>query len=464
MSSNWGSGLLEVLFVLTNSSSVRILRQLTKGNLSAHEDLNRSTKKASTPGGSNLSAVKNGRRTGDLSGSRGRDGPATFNGNFTIPLAALGPNSPAASTGRSRPPSSGNFDHGNSTWPPANSGLLSASKLRTPSSRPSTLTPTSTRPRGNKSLASTVASPVGSPAASSTATPELPCIQHGSKSVGGVAPGFSKENQDDYFVIPDRKNPKDFYAGVMDGHGMQGKKVSGFIKDKLMSSDVKDKLMSTKGSSSITGPDDPSEVLNWAFLKTQSELKRSGIDCRESGSTTVACIRKGDQLWAANVGDSRCVLARMDGNNLKAVAMSRDHKPRRKDEMERILKSNGHVEPSRAMGGRFVGPARVWAVKQQVGGLAVSRAIGDTNLNCAGVIPNPEVLVEKIGRNDKMVILASDGVWEHLSNQDAVDIAKIHADDPKRASDLIVQKARDAWNNERIGYRDDITAVVVKLD
>lgn len=122
------------------------------------------------------------------------------------------------------------------------------------------------------------------------------------------------------------------------------------------------------------------------------------------------------------------------------------------------------VEPSRAYGGRYVGPARVWAIKQQVGGLAVSRAIGDTNLNSVGVIPTPEIIKEKVTNNDKFVILASDGVWEHLSSQDAVDAAKQHWQDPKKASEVIVQKARDAWGKERCGYRDDITAVVVKLE
>ena len=43
-----------------------------------------------------------------------------------------------------------------------------------------------------------------------------------------------------------------------------------------------------------------------------------------------------------------------------------------------------------------------------------------------GVIPIPEIIKEKVTPNDKLVILASNGVWEHLSSQDAVNVAKQH--------------------------------------
>jgi len=44
---------------------------------------------------------------------------------------------------------------------------------------------------------------------------------------------------------------------------------------------------------------------------------------------------------------------------------------------------NGVVEPARGMHG-FVGPPRVWKRFPRTGGLAVSRAFGDTNLSTAG--------------------------------------------------------------------------------
>mmetsp|Transcript_47223 Transcript_47223/g.90139 ORF Transcript_47223/g.90139 Transcript_47223/m.90139 type:complete len:613 (-) Transcript_47223:216-2054(-) len=365
------------------------------------------------------------------------------------------------------------------------SGSTLASRMTSAASRPNSSLRTSQHPPGTPSgFGDRGGAGVRLSGPSGKSLPALGELQYGGNTVGGVAPGFYKENQDDYLVVhkpyahssvrapPAIRVPhasrsagggdpsggagqsKDFFAAVMDGHGLAGKRVSGFVKDRLLQEEVQRKLQG----------DDPDEALHWAFNKAASELKRSGIDCRESGSTTVSCLRKGDELLVANVGDSRCVMGRMEGGNMRAVPLSRDHKPQRKDELERIVRSHGFVEPSRAYGGRYVGPARVWAIKQQVGGLAVSRAIGDTNLNSVGVIPTPEIIKEKVTNNDKFVILASDGVWEHLSSQDAVDAAKQHWQDPKKASEVIVQKARDAWGKERCGYRDDITAVVVKLE
>ena len=68
----------------------------------------------------------------------------------------------------------------------------------------------------------------------------------------------------------------------------------------------------------------------------------------------------------------------------------------RYDEMARIQRMNGVVEPARGMHG-FVGPPRVWKRFPRTGGLAVSRAFGDTNLSTAGVIAEPEIHTERIG-------------------------------------------------------------------
>ena len=106
----------------------------------------------------------------------------------------------------------------------------------------------------------------------------------------------------------------------------------------------------------------------------------------------------------------------------------------------------------------------MWKRFPRTGGLAVSRAFGDTNLSTAGVIAEPEIHHERIGPRDKFVILASDGVWDHVSSQEAVDIAAAHFDNPRRASEIISAKASEGWKRAMNGgYRDDITTVVVPL-
>lgn len=76
-----------------------------------------------------------------------------------------------------------------------------------------------------------------------------------------------------------------------------------------------------------------------------------------SGCTAVVALLKGNDLYVANAGDSRCVVCR-DG---KAMDMSFDHKPEDKEEFDRIHKAGGHVTED----GRVNG------------GLNLSRAIGD---------------------------------------------------------------------------------------
>ena len=120
------------------------------------------------------------------------------------------------------------------------------------------------------------------------------------------------------------------------------------------------------------------------------------------------------------------------------------------------------MEPIRAFNGKFMGPARVWTKKQIQGGLAVSRSFGDLAMASAGVTPDPEIKKATLTQKDKFVVLASDGVFEHLSNQQVVDIAGKHTD-PRAASEAVVSEARKQWQKKGQGYVDDITALVVKL-
>eukprot|EP00964_Phaeocystis_antarctica_P133205 scaffold97414_cov65-Phaeocystis_antarctica.AAC.2 len=70
----------------------------------------------------------------------------------------------------------------------------------------------------------------------------------------------------------------------------------------------------------------------------------------------------------------------------------------------------GRVSPAAADGT----PARVW---HNFRGLAMARSIGDHNAKAVGVIAEPEVTHYTITKEDSMMILASDGVWEFLSSQ-----------------------------------------------
>lgn len=121
---------------------------------------------------------------------------------------------------------------------------------------------------------------------------------------------------------------------------------------------------------------------------------------RDSGCTAVVAIVKGNCLYVANTGDSRCVVSR-DG---KAVDMSFDHKPEDQIERERIEKAGGHVTSD----GRVNN------------GLNLSRAIGDHSYKDNPNISAREQMITALPdvkkltlqpESDKFMVLACDGIW-----------------------------------------------------
>ncbi|XP_073108982.1 probable protein phosphatase 2C 6 isoform X2 [Elaeis guineensis] len=122
------------------------------------------------------------------------------------------------------------------------------------------------------------------------------------------------------------------------------------------------------------------------------------------GSTAVVVLVSGCQIISSNCGDSRAVLCR--GN--QAIQLTVDHKPDREDELTRI--ENG--------GGRVIN----WYGPRVLGVLAMSRAIGDRYMR-PHIIPVPEVSFMPRSEDDECLILASDGLWDVMSNEEAGDLA-----------------------------------------
>ena len=100
--------------------------------------------------------------------------------------------------------------------------------------------------------------------------------------------------------------------------------------------------------------------------------------------------------------------------------LSEDQKPDTPDEMKRIKKRGGFVSPPEEEWG---GPARVWLdAKMTQVGLAMARSIGDHLVKPIGVIAQPEVKTRVLTPEDKFIVMASDGVWEFLTNQSVADM------------------------------------------
>ena len=210
------------------------------------------------------------------------------------------------------------------------------------------------------------------------------------------------------------------------------------------------------------------ESINFAVSRTEAELEASIVECGASGSTAIFAIRRGFDLYIANIGDSRCVLAtEKQYNLLTAKPLSVDHKPNDPLEQNRIESLGGVVQPSQNMQGQFLGPHRVWVRdRPDVGGLAIGRTMGDTIYTKVGVIDSPDIVHHRIDpTKDKFLVLGSDGVWDRLSNDEVIMIVKNNlgpnGTDVVRAGKAVASTARQRWRAVRQGwYCDDITACV----
>jgi protein phosphatase 2C family protein 2/3 len=119
------------------------------------------------------------------------------------------------------------------------------------------------------------------------------------------------------------------------------------------------------------------------------------------------------------VGDSRAVLVRAGG---QILPLSKDHKPMRKDEKQRIESAGGSV-----VGGRVMGR------------LAVSRAFGQKRMKTTRVVSvEPEVISTQLFGTDQFLILACDGLWDVMDARSAVKT--IHSS-LQAGSDLQVVRA-----------------------
>jgi len=186
---------------------------------------------------------------------------------------------------------------------------------------------------------------------------------------------------------------------------------------------------------------------------------RDGEVCSFSGTTLVYALKINDDVYCANIGDSRCIVVR---NKNEVIALSEDQKPENPGEKERILAAGGRVEPLPGPPNVDRGPDRVWLGEVDVPGLAMSRSIGDEVSQTVGVVSVPEIKSYKIDPRDKCLVLASDGVWEFITNEEACAIVYKYLPDYQKACDVLCDEATRRWQKEE-DVIDDITCVIVGL-
>eukprot|EP01018_Ginkgo_biloba_P000467 Gb_30416 [translate_table: standard] len=243
------------------------------------------------------------------------------------------------------------------------------------------------------------------------------CPPHGCVSVCGRR----REMEDAISVLPafvDFLDRKFHFFGVFDGHG--GSQAAFLCRDRLhqlLAAEVN--CFASQKNSGLDDGEQWQKIMGSCFQKMDAEV--GGLCCRNDekvpveatvikapetvGSTAVVAVVSSTEIVVANCGDSRAVLSRGG----KAIPLSVDHKPDHPEEMGRI----------EAAGGRVI----FWNGYRVLGVLATSRSIGDRYLK-PYVIAEPEITVSRRADDDECLILASDGLWDVLSNEIVCEIAR----------------------------------------
>jgi len=129
------------------------------------------------------------------------------------------------------------------------------------------------------------------------------------------------------------------------------------------------------------------------------------------------------------------------------------------------MQQDGRVDPFREQNGDPIGPARVWLKTENVPGLAMSRSIGDLVAASVGVIPEPEFFELELTPSDKFIVIASDGVWEFIKNEDCINEVWPYweKNDPQGACDRLYELSVEHWRKED-EVIDDISMYVIFLN
>ncbi|CAG9472182.1 protein phosphatase PPM5, putative [Plasmodium vivax] len=199
--------------------------------------------------------------------------------------------------------------------------------------------------------------------------------------------------------------------------------------------------------------------------KKKKKKKEAYFDSTMSGTTATIIVHlfQEKKLYVAYVGDSRAVLGRRKKgfpNVLEAFDLTKDHKPNSAAEKKRIINSGGQVLK---LEGDI--PYRVFLKNKFYPGLAMSRAIGDTIGHQIGIISEPDFMEININEDeDILVLICSDGVWEFISSEEAINlIYEFGYDNVQDAVENLAKESWDRWLNEEENIVDDITIQAIYL-
>ncbi|KAL9407623.1 hypothetical protein AB3S75_046208 [Citrus x aurantiifolia] len=277
------------------------------------------------------------------------------------------------------------------------------------------------------------------------------------------------------------------FVGVYDGHG--GPDAARYVCDHLFPH-FQAIAAETQGVVTRETIERAFRLTEEGFTAQVSELWSTRPQIATVGSCCLVGVISQQTLFVANLGDSRVVLGKKVGNTggTAAIQLSKEHNANFEEIRQELKELHPH-DPQ-----IVILKHGVWRVK---GIIQVSRSIGDLYMknaqynrepingkfrlpepmNMPILTANPSIIVHPLHPNDSFLIFASDGLWEHLSNEKAVDIVQNH---PRVgiAKRLVKAALQEAARKREMRYadlqkidkmvrrhfHDDITVIVLFLN
>jgi adenylate cyclase len=234
-------------------------------------------------------------------------------------------------------------------------------------------------------------------------------------------------------VMPRFRNRDDeCLFGLFDGrkHTKTGCRLTRFLNDNL-TYHLTNELEKTKDDDTVVS------AIRRTFLVLEKEFGSSNAPDKELGASGLICYISGTKLYVANVGDALAVISR---NNGQAHEITQKHIPLNPSEVSRIRAAGGYISNSGLLNDE----------------VNVSRSFGYYHL-IPVINANPYVHTINLSEVDEFIIMGSRGLWDRISYQDAVDIARMEKDDLMVAA----QKLRDFALT--YGAEDNIMVMVISV-
>jgi len=221
---------------------------------------------------------------------------------------------------------------------------------------------------------------------------------------------------------------------IYDGHG--GKEAAVFASNTLHNILLEELKNLPEGA--ILDKEKVESLFKTVYNKTDEAMKETVPSHHGCTAVTVFITGEGEnrRLIVANAGDARAVLCR-EG---KAVRLTYDHKPTDESEVTRVTGLGGFIMNDRLNGQ-----------------IAITRALGD-HLMKEYVISDPYVSMTPVTENDKFVIVACDGLWDVIEDQQAIDFCLENSNDDATllSKKLLIKALKD-------GSTDNLSVMVLRL-